>query len=263
MRIVYVVPGPMSQTSLGTAELERRLQKLRGWAARDTEVEIVDVATGPASIESAYEEYLSVPATVAKMVELEAAGYDAAILGCAGDPGLDAMREMTSRLYIAGPAESSEMVAAMLGHRFSIVTIAQEVVPATWHQVQRAGVATKLASVRVIDTPVLSLGEQREETVAKVIGAGRACIEQDGCDTIVLGCMSLGFLDLADEVSQVLGVPVVNPSLVALKMAEAMAGAHLVHSKRAYMYPPKLTRGYVHNISELLVGTTAADGARG
>jgi allantoin racemase len=61
MRVVYVLPGPMSRTAEGHAEMERRLSVLRAYAASDTQVDIVDVDEGPASIESLYEEYLSIP----------------------------------------------------------------------------------------------------------------------------------------------------------------------------------------------------------
>jgi len=36
------------------------------------------------------------------------------------------------------------------------------------------------------------------------------------------------------------GVPVVNPVYAALKMLEALIGAGLAHSKRAYPIPPKM-----------------------
>ncbi len=113
MKVVYVVPGPMGRTGEGRAEMERRLALLRAYAAPDTEVDIVDVDEGPASIESLYEEYLSIPTTVEKMIEAEKEGYDAAILGCYGDPGLDAVREVTERMVVVGPGEAGVMAGAM------------------------------------------------------------------------------------------------------------------------------------------------------
>ena len=105
MRIVYVLPGPMGRNEAGRAEMERRLSILRSYAAPGTEVDITDVDEGPASIESLYEEYLSIPKTIEKMLEAEREGYDAAVLGCYGDPGLDAIREVTERMAVVGPAK--------------------------------------------------------------------------------------------------------------------------------------------------------------
>ena len=116
MKVVYVLPGPMSRTAEGKAEMERRLSVLRAYAAPDTQVDIVDVDEGPASIESLYEEYLSIPNTVEKMIEAEKAGYDAAILGCYGDPGLDAAREVTKEMVVVGPGEAGVMAADCRHH---------------------------------------------------------------------------------------------------------------------------------------------------
>ena len=68
MKIVYVLPGPISRTEPGRQEMERRLEILRSYAAPGTHVDIVDVDEGPASIESLYEEYLSIPNTVDLML---------------------------------------------------------------------------------------------------------------------------------------------------------------------------------------------------
>lgn len=253
MKIVYVLPGPLSRTGEGRAEMDRRLRALRSYAAPGTQVYITDVDEGPASIESLYEEYLSIPPTVEKMVELEKEGYDAAILGCYGDPGLDAVREVTERMAVVGPGEAGAMAAAMCGHRFSIVTVTKSIINALEHLMDKVGVAKKLASVRAIETPVLRLAEDREGTVEAMISEGRKAIEEDRADTLVLGCMSMGFLDVAEDMSGALGVPVVNPGKASLKLAEALVGAGLTHSKLAYMTPPKISSGEAETPGELLV----------
>lgn len=239
MKIVYLVPGPMGRTKAGAEEVARRLELLRSYARGGTEVGISDVAEGPASIESAYEEYLSIPAGVRRATELETEGWDAVILGCFGDPGLDAYREIVSA-PVVGPGEASALLAASLGHRFSIVTIADSIVPATKHQIRNAGVSDKLASVRAINVPVLELHQDRDRTKKLTIEMGRRAIEEDGADTLILGCMSMGFLGVAEEVTSDLGVPVLNPARAALGFAEALVGSRLTHSRRAYMTPPKL-----------------------
>ncbi len=251
MRICYLVPGPMGRTPEGRAEMERRATLLRHYTGPDTQVGIVDVPEGPASIESMYEEYLSIPAAVRRAVELQAEGWDALILGCFGDPGLDALRELVE-IPVVGPGEATALVAASLGHRFSIITITESVVPGTERQIRNVGLGEKLASVRVVGIPVLELHRDRARTVEAVVQVGRRALEEDRADTLVLGCMSMGFLEIAEEVAPVLGVPVLNPGKVALKFAEALVGAGLSHSRRAYMTPPKLAAGKVASPLELL-----------
>ena len=72
MKIAYVVPGPMDHK-----EAARRGAILKEWAAPDTAVDIRRVEEGPASIESMYEEYLSIPAAAQVVFQLEQEGYAA------------------------------------------------------------------------------------------------------------------------------------------------------------------------------------------
>ena len=51
MRITYVIPGEMSRSPLGVAEMVRREGMLQKWAFHDTVVQVVDVDNGVQSIE--------------------------------------------------------------------------------------------------------------------------------------------------------------------------------------------------------------------
>lgn len=244
MRLLYILPGSLSRTELGVREIERRRGILQRLAAPGTEVGITDVPDGPTSIESAYEEYLSVPGTLQRVQAAERDGYDAAIVGCFGDPGVDAARELVE-MCVVGPAEASMLFACTLGHSFSVITVLESVVAPLRHLAHRIGVAQKVASVRGVDIPVLDLGKDRARSVGRMIALGRRAVDEDGADALVLGCMSMGFLQAHEEIAAETGVPVVNPVYAALKMAEALRGAGLRHSKRAYPVPPKLRTVHV------------------
>lgn len=250
MRIVYLVPGPMGRSPEGKAELQRRGDLLREYAGEGTEVGIVDVPEGPASIESAYEEYLSIPAAARKAVELEQDGWDAIILGCYGDPGLDALRELVS-IPVIGPAEACALTCASLGHRFSVITITESVIADTEKKVRNVGVGEKLASVRVVGIPVLELHHDRDRTIAATVEQARQAMENERADCFVVGCMSMGFLEIAEAAGEEVGVPFLNPAKTALKFAEMLVGAGLSHSRKAYHVPPKLATGKVSSAADL------------
>ncbi len=242
MRVAYVVPGPMSKGPMGRSEMERREALLQGWAFAGTQVAVVDVPNGPASIESAYEEQLSIPPTLDRLRQCESEGVDAAIIGCFGDPGLEAARELVD-MPVIGPCEASALLAASLGHRFTILTIYDSMAASQEYLVHRIGVRDKLASVRATDIAVLDLMKSPDRTLARVLEVGDAAIREDRADALVFGCMTMSFLGLADTVSQRLGVPAINAGRAALKAAEAIVAQGLSHSKRAYPRPPKLTTG--------------------
>jgi len=108
------------------------------------------------------------------------------------------------------------------------------------HLAARVGLERKLASVRAVDIPVLDLARDRDASIERMVTLGRRAVHDDGVDTLVLGCMSMGFLEAQTRIAEAVGVPVVNPVVAALKLLEALVGAGLRHSKKAYPVPPKL-----------------------
>lgn len=239
MRILYLIPGWLSRTEAGTQEIARRAQFLRHAAHPQATVEVWDVRDGPSSIESMYEEYLSVPGALARIQEAEATGFDGVILGCFGDPGVDAARELV-RIPVVGPGEAGMLFAASLGHRFSIITILDSVIHPLRRLARDVGVETKLASVRAVNIPVLELSHDRQGTFQRMLEAGRLARDVDGADTLVLGCMTMAFLGEHRALSEALDVPVVNPVHASLALVQSLVAMGVAHSKRAFPLPPKL-----------------------
>lgn len=242
MRIAYVVPGPMSKGPMGRKEVERRERLLNEWAWSGTEVRVLDAPDGPSSIESSYEEMIAIPAALDLVMACERDGYDAAIIGCFGDPGLEAARELVS-MPVLGPCESSMLLAAGLGHRFSVLTIFDSMVAGQEMLAIRAGVHAKLASVRATGIPVLELMRDPAKTRARLIDVARQCVREDRADALLFGCMTMSFLGLATEISEEVGVPSINAGRAALKHAESLVSMGLSHSKNAWPTPAKMAAG--------------------
>lgn len=239
MNIYYVIPGAISKGPLGAAEVRRREAILQSWAFPGTQAQAVDVDNGVFSIESAYEELIAAPAGIDRIRQLETEGADATIIGCFGDPGLEAARELVT-IPVIGPGESSMLLAAQLGHRFSVLAVFDSLAATHRGQAFRAGVLDKLASVRGIGVPVLELMTEPEATFTKIVEMGRKAMDDDGAEALVFGCMTMAFLDIAPRLSDTLGIPVINPAQAALKAAETLVSAGLSHSKKAWPLPPKL-----------------------
>ena len=86
--------------------------------------------------------------------------------------------------------------------------------------------------------PVLELRERAEEVLEALESEARLALEA-GADAFVLGCMTMGFLDVAKPLQARIGVPVVNPVLAALKTAESAIAMDVAHSRAAYPTPRK------------------------
>lgn len=239
VRILYQFATAKQKTELGQAEVARRRGVLRGFVSPGVEVEVATPPAGPGSIESAYDEAISVPHLLEAVAAAGPAGFDAVIISCFGDPGLTPAREIAT-IPVLASGLCAMHVACQLGERFAIVSPLEEGAPRTRRTVRRYGLEAKFAGSRAIGMTVLGLAKDRAGTLQRVAAAGRRAIEQDGADVLVLGCMSMAFHGVAGELQERLGVPVVNPVPASLAMAELLARTGLGHSKRAYPRPPKM-----------------------
>jgi allantoin racemase len=236
-RILYQIPGDLSAGPLGAEELERRLALLQGWAAGETVVEIADAPGGPLSIESAAEEASCVAPTIAAL-RRRTRTPDAIIVGCFSDPGLAAVRELFD-CAVVGPFEASFHTAAQLGSRVGIITILDSVVPMLDRLAWAMGQSVRYAGATAIDVPVLELRNDPVRVASLVVDAGLDLIARRDADVLVLGCMSLSFLGVAEQARERIGMPVVNPAMCALKTAEALVAQQLKPSRRTYAMPRK------------------------
>jgi allantoin racemase len=167
--------------------------------------------------------------------QAERDGYDAVVLACFSDPGLEAAREVVS-IPVLGIEECALHVAAMLGHKFSIMTGRSERVPGKMEHVRLRGLAEKLASVCPLGMSVLEMDAEPQRARSRIIEVAGAAVREDGAEVIILGCA--GLAGYSAEIERELGVTVVDPSPVALKMAETLVALKLKHSKRGLYASP-------------------------
>lgn len=238
MRILYQLTSPMDKTVLGPGEVARRREVLRRQAAPGVEVEVRSLAAGPPSIESAYEAALVVPEVVRAAREAEGQGFDAVIIGCFSDPGLEAAREVVA-IPVVGPGQSALHLAAQLGGRITIISPLAGALGRVEARLRALGLADRLASVRAVNMPVLDVARERAAVLDRLTEVGQQAVAEDRAEVLVLGCMSMGFLGLAADLGRSLGLPVVNPVAAGLKTAEMVVATGLSHSRAAYPAPPK------------------------
>jgi len=218
-----------------------RPEDLAALEAPGYEISVSEIDSGPASLESEFDEMLAVPDTVAKIMAAERDGVDAVVIDCMGDPGLKAAREAV-KIPVLGPCETSMHLAAMLGQRFSILTILNRLRPLYENSAKVYGVYEKLASVRSVETTVLDLDGNMDGTVRALIEQAIPAVEQDKADVIILGCTAM--LRCAERVREGLlskgyDAPVIDPLLATVRIAGAVVEAGLSHSKLTYPAPPR------------------------
>jgi allantoin racemase len=221
MKIMVINPN----TSISMTD---HLRKELGQIKRpDTELTVFCPDKGPETIESAYDEAMATPPTLELVRKANREGYDAVILACFSDPGLEAAKEI-SQIPVIGIEESSLHMAAMVGAKFTVITPRKQRIASKREHVHLRGLKHFLASVRSLDLSVAETDADPEKTKRRVLEVGKQAVE-DGAEVIILGCA--GMAGYGPEIESKLKIKVIDPSAVALKVAEALVDLGLTHSK--------------------------------
>jgi len=208
----------------------------RKYARPDTEIVAISPSYGPRSIEVHFEDYIAAAATVEEVAKNKD-DYDAFIIACYGDPGLYACREVTDKPVI-GIAEASMHLATFVAHSFSIVSVIPRVKPLLLDLVRDVGLESKCASVRCTNLTVLEIEADPERAVVELIEESKKAVAEDGAEAICLGCAGMGPLDR--RIQDAVGVPVLDGTVSAVKMAESLYDYGLKTSKvAAFAWPEK------------------------
>ncbi|MFI9408094.1 aspartate/glutamate racemase family protein [Nocardia sp. NPDC052316] len=206
----------------------------RAVAGPGTFLDAVTAEMGPASIESHYDEALSVPGLLAAIGRGEEAGVDGYVIACFGDPGLDAARELAVGPVI-GIAEAAMQAASHLGRGFSVVTTLRRTVGRAADLVERYGRQRFCRGIHACELPVLALATDPDARKI-VTEACRTAVDADGSDAIVLGCA--GMSDLCAHIRAELGVPVIDGVAAATLTVQSLITLGLRKSGRGEFAAP-------------------------
>ena len=141
--------------------------------------------------------------------------YDGIIVAGFSDVGIDALKEILD-IPVLGIAEASYHVAALLGHRFAVLTGTTKWTPPKHDYVKGLGVESKAACFRSYSE--WDDNDSPEALKQKLISVSKAAIEEDGAEVIILGGGPL--VGYGKQLEQEIGIPVIDPTICALKLME-------------------------------------------
>ena len=208
-------------------------------AASGTEIIAVNPEYGPISIEGYYDEVFSIPGLLEEVRKGEASGCQGTVIACFDDTGLDAARCIASG-PVVGICEAAMHTASLLANSFSIVTTLRRSIPALEELTVKYGMSRKCHSIRAAEIPVLELENPDSEATKLIRVEIQKALDDDRSEAIVLGCA--GMVDLAAELSEEFGVPVIDGVSAAVKLVESLVALGLQTSKlNGYAYPRSKT----------------------
>lgn len=232
-KILNIVPVPVPPPALDAFAAQMSPEAFHP----ETENEFAAARAGATVIDSPYEQLLAETFVLEAGAAAEESGYSAVAINSMSDSALAALRSRLT-IPVTAPASSSMLLACMLGKKFSVVTMWPE-----WHSlyektIAEHGIAHRVASIRDIGTrpDAAELLAGKEEVVFDLLEReSRAAIDEDGADVIILGSTTMH--QSYEHLRNVLEVPVLNPGVIAAKMAELLVLTGVSHSKKAYPSP--------------------------
>ena len=183
-----------------TASIEQQLMLVK---RPDTRLTVECIREAVSAIESARQAGQAIPYIIERIKRANQEEYDAAIIACFCDPRLEAARE-ESDILVMGIAETSFHIAAVLGHRFTVLTPLSSRIPSKEQDIRRFRMDSACASVRALDLSVSQTESDPELTKRRVNEEARAAIEQDGAKVVILGCA--GIVGYAKQLEKDLGI---------------------------------------------------------
>jgi len=219
----------------GTEDYDAIIAETLRPSLRDgTDVVIRHLSDCPRNIDFYVPKHLVEVEVMRAVVQADREGFDALVIGCCYDPALTQARELTD-MPVVGPLEAAASLARLFGHRFAVVTDHSKAVPELEDRIRLYGLEANCRSVSAIDWYVDDMLADPAAVARDAHARCREVLERDRAEVVVLGCTIVaacyeqallrGAEDLAD-------VSIVNPNLMAVKVAEMLADLRAVGQYR-------------------------------
>jgi len=183
--------------------------------AAEADIDCCTLPDGPFGVESQVDIEVVKPLIVDRIEQ--SPEYDAYVIACYSDPALEECRERFDK-PIFGMQQSAVETAARGGRRFGVVALSDESIRRHIKRVGALGFSDQLAGELPLDVTVDEAAND-PDTLEKVITQGRRLIDDQGAESLVLGCAGMAALRRPAE--QALAVPVIDPAQAAVELAIA------------------------------------------
>lgn len=213
-------------------EMALRCRILEEYTAPDTQLAMVCPQSSGVELNSALDIVLAAPEIVQLAADGQNAGFDAVVLYCFSDPVIDACREAL-RIPVIGGAQASCLAALNVCRSFGVILADEARLPEKKLFLRTLGVSPeRIGQIAAVNLNGISPWADRETTFKKLLACGQKMMRETHTEAIVLGCLS--FLGLAEPLSRVLGIPVIDPAVAAVTTAESIVRQRLFTSKVSY-----------------------------
>jgi allantoin racemase len=174
------------------------------------------------------------PAAGRAAVAAEQAGYDAVVAWGTLDLGVEEGRHLVN-IPVIGPGRVAASIAATLCQRFAVLAYSPKQIIMFRKAMRGWGLEPWAVDYRHVDMPPLDIPNHRDDVREKFVAESRTAVREKEAELILpLGYSIVPLTLKASDLAQDIGVPVVDPLPIAMRLAEALAASGFRNSRAAY-----------------------------
>jgi Asp/Glu/hydantoin racemase len=177
------------------------------------EIKCHTLAEGPYGIET--QEHVERVTLPLRRLVAANTDFDAFVIACYSDPGLQVCREATARPVI-GINQAGVLTALARGERFGVLATMRRSISRHISYLRQMGLLDRFAGERPLEMSVAET-VTGEKTLERMIEIAMLLRDSDGADVIVMGCA--GMARHRKPLEAALGIPVIDPTQAAVAMA--------------------------------------------
>lgn len=223
-------------------QIDYRCDILSNYVGEDVRLHMECLTQSYIEIDSALDAALAAPEIISMALSAQKQGFDAVVLYCFSDPAIDACREILS-IPVIGAGQAACLLAPALGRQAGLLLADAQRLPEKKLFIEQCGIASsRISAIEGLNVQGINIWQQRELAFELLQQAGHKMLQKNNVQLLILGCLS--FLGMAPALSKSLQVPVIDPAIAAVSLAESLVRQNLFTSRKAYPSPPSRKRSW-------------------
>jgi allantoin racemase len=215
--------------------LQRRKTVVEASTSKGVELgyAVIEGSGGGASVTDLHRAMVA-PAAGRAAIEAEKAGYDAVVAWGTLDLGVEEGRHLVD-IPIVGPGRVAAAIAATLCQRFGVISYSEKQIIMFRKAMRGWNLEPWAVDYRFVDMPPMQMPDHKEEVRQKFISEARTAVREKGAELILpLGYSIVPLTLKASDLAADIGVPVLDPLPIVMRLAEALAASGYRNSRAAY-----------------------------
>ena len=215
--------------------LQRRKTVVEASVSAGVEVGYMEIAgSGGGAAVTDLHRAMVAPAAGRAALAAQKAGYDAIVAWGTLDLGVEEGRHLVD-IPLIGPGRVAATIASTLCQRFVVIAYSEKQVIMFRKAIRGWGLEPWAVDFRTVDVLPLDIPDRAEEVRRTFVAEAQKSVRETGAELVLpLGFSIVPLTLKASDLARDIGVPVIDPLPITMRLAEALAASGFRNSRAAY-----------------------------